>query len=83
MALSPSKLQSVFGVAREESISQTLAEFLHQGVVVAAAFDHARFLAIGPVGDFAVREMFEELAAGGEDVLARAGEAELAGFESV
>jgi hypothetical protein len=39
---------------------------LHQGVVVAAAFDHAGFEAVGAVGDFAVREMFEELAARGE-----------------
>ena len=70
---------------------------MHQGVAVAAAFEDAGFDAIGAVGDFAVREMFEKLAARGgglcvarggigpvgprgHDVVARAGEADLAGL---
>ena len=66
---------------------------MHQRVVVAAAFYDAGFLAVGAVGDFAVRDMFEELQAfgggrggagpagpGGEDVLAGAGKADLAGL---
>ena len=70
---------------------------MHEGVVVAAAFEDAGFLAVGAVGDFAVRDMCEELQAfgggrggargwagparpGGEDVLAGAGKADLAGL---
>ena len=38
---------------------------MHEGVVVAAAFEDAGFEAVGAVADFAVRDMFEELKAFG------------------
>ena len=60
MALSPPELPSLLVIAREESVAQGVAGFLHQGVAGAAAFEDAGFEAIGAVGDFAVREMFEK-----------------------